>query len=262
MLTNYEKVLVSVNNKTDIVSLDLPGRLKKLQESWSEFEIIQSRLEILALSDEDQLKGYADERNSFEDRYFSLSSRLQKLIKDNETISHTNSRENRPTNLSPSRNNEGLAIANNIKLPTINLPTFSGSYDTWLGFSDTFKSIVHDNKNIPDIQKLHYLKACLYDEAATVISSIETSSANYKVAWNLLKDCYDNRRVIVESHTKALLEMSSVSKDFSIRALLDHVQKHMRALRALEQPVDQWDTMLITLIKGKINYAIREKWED
>ena len=121
---------------------------------------------------------------------------------------------------------------------------------------------MHDNNNIPDIQKLHYLKSCLNGEAAAVIGSIQSSSTNYRVAWDLLTDRYDNRRVIIESHTKALLEMPQVSKDFSIRALLDHVQKHIRALRALEQPVDQWDTILITVITSKSNYAIREKWED
>ena len=38
MTSNYERVLGSVNDETDIASLDLPGRLKKLQEAWSEFE--------------------------------------------------------------------------------------------------------------------------------------------------------------------------------------------------------------------------------
>lgn len=35
--------------------------------------------------------------------------------------------------------------------------------------------------------------------------------------------------------------------------MLDHVQKHVRALRALNIPVDTWDTMLIAIIKSKLN---------
>ena len=30
------------------------------------------------------------------------------------------------------------------KLPSINLPSFEGSYDSWLGFHDLFKSLVHE----------------------------------------------------------------------------------------------------------------------
>ena len=62
----------------------------------------------------------------------------------------------------------------------------------------------HDNLDIPEIQKFRYLKACVKDEAAEVIASLETTGSNYRVAWDLLKSRYDNRKYIVESHVKAL----------------------------------------------------------
>ena len=36
----------------------------------------------------------------------------------------------------------------------------------------------------------------------------------------------------------------------------------MRALRALEQPVDEWDLMIIHLMKEKLNNYNRDKWEE
>ena len=53
-----------------------------------------------------------------------------------------------------------------------------------------------------------------------------------------------------------------MSKEFSVRTLLDRVQKHIRALRALGESVDTWDTLLIIIIKGKLTFQLREKWED
>lgn len=67
-------------------------------------------------------------------------------------------------------------------LPKLSLSTFSGSFDTWLGFRDSFNSMVHDNPQVPSIFKFHYLKSCVKDEAAEVIASLEASNENYTVA--------------------------------------------------------------------------------
>ena len=91
----------------------------------------------------------------------------------------------------------------------------------------------HDNDEIPLMHQFYYLKACLKDEAAEVITSLETTNENYPVAWELLKSRYDDRKFIVESHFKSLFEVPCISKEFSIRSSVDKVQKHCRALKAL-----------------------------
>jgi hypothetical protein len=42
----------------------------------------------------------------------------------------------------------------NIKLPEIRLPTFSGDYDQWVGFHEKFKSLVGNNSSLSEAQKL------------------------------------------------------------------------------------------------------------
>lgn len=69
-----------------------------------------------------------------------------------------------------------------IKLPPIQLPSFSGKYSEWTSFYDTFTSLIHDNLQISSIQKFHYLKSALKGDAAQHIKSIEISSANYETA--------------------------------------------------------------------------------
>lgn len=110
-------------------------------------------------------------------------------------------------------------------LPKLSLPIFLGSFDAWLGFRDSFNSMVHNNSRLPDIFKFHYLKSCVKDEAAEVIASLETSNENYSVAWNLLTKRYDNQKFIVENHIEA------------------------------------FDLMIIHLIKKKLNFN-RERWEE
>lgn len=59
-----------------------------------------------------------------------------------------------------------------VKLPTINLPTFSKQYEDWLPFLDTFTALIDKNESLTEIQKLHYLKSARKGEAADTIKSI------------------------------------------------------------------------------------------
>ena len=109
----------------------------------------------------------------------------------------------------------------------------------------------HDNNEIPIIHKFYYLKACLRGEAADVIASLETTNESYSVAWQLFKNRCDNRKFIVERHVRALFDIPYVSKEFSVPKLLDTVQA-----------VDHWDTLLVFIVKDKLNNYTREKWEE
>lgn len=61
--------------------------------------------------------------------------------------------------------------SNLVKVPRIQLPRFSGSYTEWPSFAEYFNSLVksmHHN----DLERLHYLKACLDGEAAALVRNI------------------------------------------------------------------------------------------
>ncbi|XP_043471734.1 uncharacterized protein LOC122504616 [Leptopilina heterotoma] len=283
LLTCSETVLTSINETLDLDSLHLEERLKKHTPLWESFDKIQSEIETI-LDDETETVGHETERTSFENRYYEISGSFNKFIKKQKTaiinnpsqilnvVDETNSESNQEQNSSTTvpiqsastsvTNEFQTRFPSRFELPKLQTPTFQGGYDTWLTFHDSFKSMCHDNPTLSSIQKFHYLKACLKDEAAELIASIETTSQNYFVAWELLKNRYDNRKYIVESHIKALFDIQNVSKEMSIRALLDNVQKRVRALRALEQPVDQWDSLLIHIVKEKLYNYTREKWEE
>ena len=151
----------------------------------------------------------------------------------------------------------------NFRLPRIDLPSFNGAYHAWLNFYDSFKALIYDNQQLADVQKLHYLRSCLKNEAAKVISSLETLSANYNVAWDLLNDRYDNRCIIIQNHIKTLMKLLSSNKESAsnIRNVLDNVQMHLRALAALDEPVNQWDSIIIYMFTSKLDRCTHREWE-
>lgn len=91
------------------------------------------------------------------------------------------------------------------------MTSFSGEYEDWTEFRDTFHSLIHTNKSIDNVQKLHYLKSIVKGNAAGLIKSITTTDANYAVAWKKLKDRYDHKRYIVDSLLKRFFNQPSIT---------------------------------------------------
>ncbi|KYQ58858.1 hypothetical protein ALC60_02141 [Trachymyrmex zeteki] len=80
----------------------------------------------------------------------------------------------------------------------------------------------------------------------------------------MLKRRYDDKRLIIQKHVKALFDLPSISKEnhTKLRQLLDGALKHLRALRSMERPVDYWDDVLLYLISGKMDSTTNKEWEN
>lgn len=148
-------------------------------------------------------------------------------------------------------------------MPTITLPKFDGKYEDWLSFEDSFKTLVHDNTKIQAVQKFNYLKSCLIGNAAQVIHSLSATTENYEIAWNLLRERYSNKRIIIQNHVKALFELQVMLKESAsgLSTLIDTALRHIHVLRNLEQPVEGWDALLLHLIGSKVDKKTRVEWE-
>lgn len=79
------------------------------------------------------------------------------------------------------------------------------------------------------MQKHQYLVESLSGSAARIIESIEISDQNYIVAWELLKNRYEDEKSIRKQHVQCLFEIPRVQRESAgaIRELIDHVQKHL-----------------------------------
>lgn len=126
-----------------------------------------------------------------------------------------------------------------VKLPKIELPTFTGAYDEWVQFYKIFTSLIDSNDTLPAVEKFYYLKSCLKREAGKDIHSLELSSENYKVALGLLKTRFENKRVIVQKYVKCLCDAPLIVKEsyIQLRKLVDEVQKNIRHLNVYS---NQW----------------------
>lgn len=92
---------------------------------------------------------------------------------------------------------------------------------------------------------------------------LEASDTNYEVAWQLLKDRFENQRVVVNNHVNALFDLPTITKEsyVQLRQLIDNILNHLEALKLLSQPREHSDALIIYLIKTKLEYITKREWE-
>lgn len=155
----------------------------------------------------------------------------------------------------------------NVKLPQLKIPEFSGAYDKWTQFHDIFNSLIHENHSLSNIQKYYYLQSALKGDASEVISALELTDTNYKVAWDLLHDRLENKKIIIKTHMKNqmknIFDIQQMTKESAaaLRSFLDIFQKNRPALANLGEPIEHWDTILIYLLSPKLAMTHKKEWE-
>ncbi|KAL0881752.1 hypothetical protein ABMA27_001541 [Loxostege sticticalis] len=230
---------------------ELKCRLSKMEELYSEYDSVQSDIEALHEIPDEQYK----EREVFESQYFAAMAQAQEVLARDADASASHSAVTGST--------AAFRGGPTLKLPTINLPIFSGQYEDWLEFHDTFSSLIHSDNSIPNINKFHYLRASLTDSAALLIRSLDFSSENYIIAWDLLCDRYNNNRLLVKNHIQAIFNIEPLSRESpkALRNIIDTVSRNLRALKTLKLPTEHWDILIIYIVSNKFDVITSRAWE-
>lgn len=242
--TRIEHYVNGVGKLTPGAIANIEERRTRLESHWKNYDEVQSQIEAI---DEGEMADHV----SFEDAFYSLAASIRTLV--TRPFRADRSATASPVAL-PSLISGTDSIAS-VRLPKLNLPTFAGKYKGWSPFKDTFTSIIHNHVTLSGAQKLQYLRASLTGDAFNIISSLEISDHNYAVAWETLLHRYDNKRVIVQTHIKAILGLPVASREGArdLRQLMDSASRYVLALKALQRPVDSWDDLLLHILTAKLD---------
>ncbi|XP_062713425.1 uncharacterized protein LOC134290324 [Aedes albopictus] len=213
---------------------------------------IQADLEKLDSGDAPLVK-HLQERREFDSRYCATKGWLmnRRVVDMNETIN-------------PQVNNPPVPPTFHLRLPKIDLPKFDGDYSRWLSFRDTFKSMVHDVRDIPLVAKLQFLLQSLEGEARKPFETVDIEAANYSTTWEALLKRYDDRRFLKKQLYRTLHDLAPVRKESAqdLHNLVDDFQRHVKALAKLGEAVETWDTPLVCMLSYKIDPATLRAWEE
>lgn len=187
--------------------VELQLRLENLATSFADFEERCDELASIASSDDHQTA-----RFRIFDSYFAIMSRAR------ETISQTLHAQPNPSTApsievpdieSPTgdRSSSSGTVKRRIKLPQTLIPTFNGSIEQWIGFKKGFASLIHERDDLPDFDKLHYLRSALRDEALIKIELLPITDESYLRAWEILESAYDDKRQLISQHLSPILNL-------------------------------------------------------
>jgi len=148
-----------------------------------------------------------------------------------------------------------------IPLPRIDLPKFSSQYTEWVSFRDIFESLVINNECLTNVQRLHYLKTSLTDDARVVIKNITVTDANYELAWEAVRERYENTRAIVSSYLNNILDAAPMKADTvsELKRVHDMVNDAVLALRSLGRGCV--DDFVVAILSKKLDLHTRTEWE-
>ncbi|XP_032673063.1 uncharacterized protein LOC116844967 [Odontomachus brunneus] len=150
-----------------------------------------------------------------------------------------------------------------VALPRITMPQFSGEYKYWVPYRDLFSSLIGNNPDLSNVEKMHYLKTSLSDQAALLISNLSISGENFTIAWDALVMRYENKRFLIAAQLDKLSNLKPL-KPRSARGLnlfLATINEALGALRALGCPIHYWNDLLLHQIIKLLDPSTREAWE-
>ncbi|XP_055622724.1 uncharacterized protein LOC129766234 [Toxorhynchites rutilus septentrionalis] len=231
---------------------EIPHRLERLEKIWDTFEIVQSEYE--ELDDSEDFSAVSEQiRVQMEEKYFEAKAALVSMLPLAAPVA--------PAYPAAAREAPG---PNNVKLPTITLPEYDGDFNNWLTFHDTFRFMIHASTEISFVQKFHYLRASLKEEAASLIQSIAITTNNYTVAWDTLVQRYSNKALLRKKHIRALLKYPKISNQSvdALHKIVDDFQRHTKILEQLGEPVAHFSSILMELLEDKLDDASLAAWEE
>ena len=126
-----------------------------------------------------------------------------------------------------------------------------------------FKAIIHDNNLIPEVTKFVYLEGALKGEPKNLLASLSATDQNYTIAWDLLQKRYENKKIIINSHIKEIMDIPSIHKEShaALRGLANTFFKGYRSLQSLGLNIAEWSAILIYILVSKLDTNTLREWE-
>ncbi|XP_059056265.1 uncharacterized protein LOC131850114 [Achroia grisella] len=245
--------------KERLRSLDyINTRLEALEELWQTFT--SKHIQLIESTDTKVLNSSSYVSNSIYESTEELYIEYKFLLKECLSKLKQNSIENASCS---GQNNDSKDIDCSFNLPKISILPFSGKYSEWFSFKDLFISLVHNNKRLDEVQKLHYLKGLLIGEAEQLLRHVPITHDNYKNCWEQLERRYNNKKYLSNCIMKRFMSQKIIGTESAsaLKELLDTTNECLHGLNNLGIDTSTWDVLVIYILCQKLDGESRKQWE-
>lgn len=220
-----------------------------LEEKLGTLKLLDS--EIVELSEEDALVTEIEQADEYKSDIYGALVKIDKALKrTTPSAPPTPARD-----VTPAR-----APEPSVRLPKLSIKPFSGDITQWTTFWDSFKSAIHENPALSDVDKFNYLRSLLERSARESIAGLALTAPNYKEAVSVLEKRFGNTQQIISRHMDLLLNLEPVSAVHqlrNLRRLYDSVETHVRSLKSLGVDSKTYGTLLASVLLNKLPQELR-----
>ena len=254
LFDEFNALTLTTENVTEI-------NLRKYQKTLLEKSELLKKLddEILDLINEDE----TDHINSEVDSSSKQNEDINEvLVKIENLLSSQNRNENilspHHSDISSIGSHNPVStnvMHDNIKVPKLMIEKFDGNVLHFLRFWDQFKSAIHTNSKLNNIDKFNYLITYLKDEPLDTIRGLTLSSENYSQAIEILHERYGNKQILISSQMDVLVKLprvTSMNDIYTLRKILNSLETSVRNLTDLDVEMNSYGTLLISIIFDRI----------
>lgn len=197
-LTNMEKIIEM--EQLEVAHQNVPT----MREIWSE---LTEELHTVCMIT-NSIGEYMDIFDNIEQRYLRIMTRLdRKAVESRDLV-------------------EPVPL----KLKPIQIQQFNGNWKAWPVFSGLFKTLIIDNRQLNDMQRMQYLKTNLTGAALQAIQRPGSAgNEHFQVAWKILQNRYENKRAILNMSLDGLLEHPHMTEDSAeqLQKLVDNIREYL-----------------------------------
>ncbi|XP_059217443.1 uncharacterized protein LOC131994669 [Stomoxys calcitrans] len=151
-----------------------------------------------------------------------------------------------------------------LKVPPCDTECFSGGYDKWPSFRDMFTAIYTKHPKLSAAQKLFHLRAKTRGEANQIVKQFALTDNNFDLAWESLRQRYENHRILVNHQLRKIFEIDNVTSERgkALRNLQYTVNNCLAVLKTYNISVMSWDPFLVYWVSSKLPEETLTAWEN
>ena len=249
-----------IRHVEEVLATEAPDRerLSLLRLTLNEkLEIIKALdTEVIDLiDDEEALANEIEQADGYKEGVFQALIRIDRVTKAPPTsISPTTPAEGEDRTLPP------VSRSSRVRLPKLQLRSFSGDLTKWTSFWESFESAVHINDDLSNVEKFNYLNSLLERSAREAVSGLALTAANYQKAIDTLHKRFGCKQLIINKHMDALLQFEAISSSQNIRVLrklFNDISCHIRSLKSLGVEPESYGGLLCPVLLSKIPQDLR-----
>ena len=151
------------------------------------------------------------------------------------------------------------------KLPQLQLPKLTGSYEEWPQWYANWRAKVDSRSEISSLDKMLYLLSCLqpHGPAHQAVAGLSVDSDSYEIAIQTLRRKYSNRKILLGDIFGKIIAYPMIKSMGAARIALDFLKTQIRSFKTHDVQMEDpsFNALLLFILESKFPGPINTAWQ-